>query len=89
VNAGNVLVINGRKVFPIGLSPGPPNNSQTPSGKDALQEFRDAGALLFRINQTNNWNSQVISNQQAALDWAAQHGMYVWKSPGCSSCSSD
>jgi hypothetical protein len=78
VNSDNALVLNGRKVFPIGLSPGPPNNSTTPTGKDALQEFRDAGALLFRINQNNNWSSQLIADQQAALDWAAQHDMYCW-----------
>ncbi len=78
VNADHALVINGRKVFPIGFSPGPPNNGTTPQGKDALQELRDAGALLFRMAQTSNWDSTVISNQQVALDWAAQHGMYVW-----------
>jgi len=78
VNADNALVINGRKVFTIGFSPGPPNNGTTPQGKDALQELRDAGALLFRIAQTTSWNSTVISNQQVALDWAAQHGMYCW-----------
>jgi hypothetical protein len=78
VDSNNVLVVNGRKVFSIGFSPGPPNNSVTPWGKDAMQEFSDAGALLFRINQTNNWNSQLITIQQAALDWAGQHGMYCW-----------
>jgi hypothetical protein len=78
VNSDNILLLNGRKVFTIGLSPGPPNNSQTPSGADALQELREAGSLLFRMNQTNNWNSQVIADQQAALDWAAQHDMYCW-----------
>ena len=46
VNSDNVLVINGQKVFLIGLSPGPPNYGTTPSGKDALQELRDAGALI-------------------------------------------
>src|SRR4051812_14660641 len=78
VNADNVLVLNGRKVFPIGFSPGPPTYGQTPEGIDALKEFHDAGALLFRITQTANWNSQVIADQQAALDWAAQHDMYCW-----------
>ncbi len=78
VDADKVLVLNGRKVFPIGFSPGPPTNGKTPDGNDALQEFHDAGALLFRITQTINWNSQLITNQQAALDWAAQHGMYCW-----------
>src|SRR5204863_1181050 len=74
----NVLVINGHKVFSIGFSPGPPTNGKTPTGDDAMQEFRDAGALLFRIVQNNNWDSTVIAQQQAALDWAAQHGMYIW-----------
>jgi len=78
VTAENILVINGRKVFAIGFSPGPPTNGKTPSGADALQELRDAGALLFRISQTTDWNSNVISNQQAALDWAYQHGMFCW-----------
>src|ERR1035437_5632746 len=78
VNADRALVINGRKVFPIGFSPSPPTYGTTPTGKDALQELRDAGGLLFRMNQTTDWSSQVISDQQAALDWAAQHGMYVW-----------
>ncbi|EEF61791.1 Immunoglobulin I-set domain protein [Pedosphaera parvula Ellin514] len=78
VDANQVLMINGRKVFAIGFSPGPPTYGKTSSGNDALQELRDAGAVLFRITQTNNWDSQVISDQQAALDWAAQHGMYCW-----------
>jgi hypothetical protein len=78
VTADNILVINGRKVFPIGFSPGPPNNSQIPTGGDALQELRDAGALLFRMSQTTDWDSTVISNQTAALDWANQHGMFCW-----------
>ena len=78
VNADNVLILNGRKVFPIGFSPGPPTNGQTPAGKDAMQEFRDAGALLVRMSQSSNWSTQVIADQQAALDWAYQHGMFCW-----------
>lgn len=77
LNADHVMVLNGRKVFPITLSPGPPNNSVTPAGGDALQELRNAGALMFRISQSGNWTSTIASNTQAALDWAAQHGMYV------------
>ena len=75
---GKEELINGRKVFPIGMSPGPPNRGTTPTGKDALQELREAGALLFRMSQSGNWNSTVISNQQVALDWAAEQGIYVW-----------
>lgn len=78
VNTDNVLVVNGRKVFPIGFSPGPPTFGKTSTGADALQELRDAGGLLFRMVQTTAWDATVISNQQAALDWASRHGMYCW-----------
>src|SRR5437763_1643959 len=66
VNADKVLVLNGHKVFPIGFSPGPPTNGKTSTGTDAMQELRDAGALLVRMSQTANWDSQVIADQQAA-----------------------
>lgn len=78
VNADKVLTINGTKIFPIGFSPGPPTNGLTPAGGDALQELRDAGGILFRMSQSTIWSPQVIADQQAALDWAAQHGMYCW-----------
>src|SRR5712671_6881113 len=78
VNADNVLVLNGKKVFTIGFSPGPPNYGVTPTGGDGLQELRDGGALLFRITQSSNWDTNVVATQQAALDWAQQHGMYCW-----------
>ena len=78
LDSNKVFVINGRKVFPIGFFSGPPINGQTPDGRDAMQEFRDAGALLFKMIQTNNWSSQVMADQQAALDWAYQHGMFCW-----------
>ena len=78
VNSNNVLVINGTNVFPLGFSPGPPLNSATPWGTDAMQELRNAGGLLYRMNQTGNWNSSLMVTQQSVLDWAEQHGMYVW-----------
>jgi hypothetical protein len=76
INSDKVMVINGRKTFPITLSPGPPTNAKTPDGIDALEELRSAGATMFRIVQTSDWNSELIATQQAALDWAAQHDMY-------------
>ena len=78
VDSNNVLVVNGQKVFPIGFSPGPPLNGTTPWGTDAMQELRNAGGLLYRMNQTTTWSSNLIATQQSILDWAGQHGMYVW-----------
>src|SRR5687767_5337334 len=76
IDSNKVMILNGRKVFPITFSPGPPTYSKTPGGDDALKELRDGGALIIRMAQTTDWNSQVISNQQAALDWAQDQGMY-------------
>jgi hypothetical protein len=70
VDTNNVLIINGAKKFIIGYSAGPPNNSLAPDGQDALQELRNAGSLLFRIEQTNDWDNQLIATEQTALDWA-------------------
>ena len=78
INADKVLVFNGQKKFTVGFSPGPPIGGVTPTGRDALEELREAGGLLFRMTQTTDWNSTVISNQIAALDWAAAHDMFVW-----------
>src|SRR3954468_14848576 len=55
VDSDSVLSVNGRRVFPIGFSPGPPINGRTPTGDDALQEFRNAGAILIRMSQTTDW----------------------------------
>jgi hypothetical protein len=76
IDADKVLVINGRKVFPISMSPGPLTHSRTPTGIDALQELREAGVLIIRMTQTTDWNAQVRSNQQAQLDWAQEQGMF-------------
>jgi hypothetical protein len=76
INADKVMVLNGRKVFPITLTPGPPNHSKTPLDDDALTELGQAGVLAFRIAQTVDWNSQLIATQHEALSWAQQNGMY-------------
>ena len=76
INADKVLVVNGRKVFPVLMSPGPPTHGRTPTGHDALEELREAGVLMIRMLQTNDWNAQVRSQQQAQLDWAHEHGMF-------------
>jgi hypothetical protein len=76
INADKVMVLNGRKVFPITLTPGPPNNAKTPLGDDALAELGQAGVVAFRIAQSTDWDSQLIATQHDALNWAQQNGMY-------------
>src|SRR5687768_17660587 len=61
IDADKVLVINGRKVFPITMSPGPPTAGRTPLGDDALEELADGGTLMIRMAQTSDWNDSVIA----------------------------
>src|SRR5438552_16603241 len=48
INADQVLVIDGKKVFPIGFTTPPPPDGKTPQGKNAIQELADAGASILR-----------------------------------------
>ncbi len=84
-SADHVIMINGRKVFPIGLTMGPPIGALTPDGVNGLSELRSAGALFIRTGTHGAWNDTVIATEQAWLDAAAQSGMYCWSYLGSSS----
>ena len=79
--ATGCLVIDGRKVFPIGLSEAPPLGGKTPDGKDAWEEVSSAGANFIRSG-LREWNLQQIDNQiageRARMDAAAAHGLFTW-----------
>jgi hypothetical protein len=76
-----VLVVDGRKVFPIGFSNPPPLGRKAPSGKDGLQELKDAGASFVRTGR-GDWSLSSIEAQlaaeQALEDAAAAHGLLCW-----------
>lgn len=78
INADRVTVINGRKVFPIGLTQGPAVGALTPDGKNGLAELRSAGATFVRTGTHYAWNNEVIAAEQAWLDAVADVGMYTW-----------
>ena len=76
-----VLVIDGQKVFPIGLSLPPRVGGKTPDGKDAWQELEAGGASFVRTGRAD-WDAQQIDAQIAAekklQDAAAAHGLHCW-----------
>jgi hypothetical protein len=79
INMDNVLVINGRKVFPIGFTLGPPPDAKTPSGKNGLQELADAGGAFIRTGALRrNWDEETLVTEQQWEDAAASHGLYCW-----------
>ena len=73
INTDKVLVINARKLFPIGFTMAPPPDGKTPDDSDALAELRDAGATLLRTGPMgSDWNDDVIEQEQEWLDAPAR-----------------
>jgi hypothetical protein len=75
------LVIDGQKVFPVGLSEAPPVTGKTPDGTDAWSEVAGAGVTFIRSG-FRNWSLPQIDNQLAAeratMDAAAAHRLHTW-----------
>src|SRR5437867_6477166 len=79
IDTNQVLVIDGKKVFPIGFTRPPPPDGKAPNGKNGIEEHRDAGATLLR---TGAWggpcNDETIAVEQRFEDAAAKYGMHCW-----------
>jgi hypothetical protein len=75
------LRIGGEKIFPLGLSNGPPLGGKTPDGKDGLQELADAGVTFIRTGR-GDWAAgrfdEQLAAERAQLDAAASHGLLCW-----------
>jgi hypothetical protein len=73
------LLIDGRKVFPIGLSDAPPLGGKTPNGNDGWAEVAAAGVNFIRTGR-NDWSLAAVDAQVASergrLDAAASHGLH-------------
>src|SRR5438105_2486847 len=46
INSDQVLIIDDKKVFPIGFTTPPPPEGKTPEGKNGIEELADAGATF-------------------------------------------
>src|SRR6266566_4813406 len=81
IDSTGCIVIDGQKVFTIGLSEAPPLGGQTPDARDAWTEVAGAGANFVRTG-FRDWSLQQIDSQIAAergrMDAAAAHGMHCW-----------
>jgi len=80
INQDGVLVVNGKKILPIGFSNGPPPDGRTPDGRSAFLEIKEAGGTFFRSGVRGNekWSSAVIEQEQVSMDAAARYGLYCW-----------
>ncbi len=79
--ATGALLLEGRKVFPLVLSDGPPLGAKAPDGGNAFAEIAAGGANFIRVGR-HDWSLESIDQQIAAerevLDAAAAHGLHAW-----------
>jgi hypothetical protein len=79
INSDNVLVINGKKVFPIGFTLAPLPDAKAPNGKNGIEELADAGGTFFRTGANGHpWDEETFVTEQKWEDAAARYGMYCW-----------
>jgi len=74
INSDLVLVIDGRKVFPIGFTLPPPPDGKTPDGKNGIAELASAGATFMRTG--GPWTPATLEREQKYMDAAARYGMH-------------
>lgn len=72
------ILVNGKPLFPIVLTPGPPLGATTPWDTDALAETTEAGVNVFRIGSGGTWTSSDLANVLAYDRAAAALGAYTW-----------
>ena len=79
IDANHVLVIDGKKVFPIGFTMPPPPDGKAPNGKNGIEELHDAGVTFLRTGVMGGpWNDEAIAKEKAYQDAAAKYGMHCW-----------
>lgn len=79
INPDQVLVIDGKKAFPIGFTMPPPPDGKAPNGKNAIEELHDAGATFLRTGVMGGpWNDEAIAQEKKFQDAAAKYGMHCW-----------
>jgi hypothetical protein len=73
------LVIDGRTIFPIGLSNPPPLGGLAPSGQNGIDAVIDAGVNILKVNpKTDGFNDADLTMVRKVLDQAANRGIHTW-----------
>ncbi len=74
LDEAGVLVVDGKKVFPITLTVVPGPDAKAPDGKQAYAQFADDGVMFMRSGKPA-WNAETIAGEKAMQDAAAAGGM--------------
>jgi hypothetical protein len=72
-----ILLVNGRPMFPIGVSLPPPPDERAPSGRSSFAELRHAGINFLRTGPANTgyWSESDLQNELAVEAAAARYNL--------------
>lgn len=78
IRPDNVIVINGRPVFPIGFTPCPAPGAKAPDGRDGMAVIAEAGGLMMRTGpkESGRWDAATIQSEKKWEAAAARNGMF-------------
>jgi hypothetical protein len=74
LDPNGVLVIDGKRVFPITLTIVPGPDAKAPTGKHAYAEFVDGGVSFIRTGKPD-WNDETTRLEQLTQRAAAKYGL--------------
>ncbi len=74
---GGILFVDGKPVFPIGFTQGPPPGAKTPEGSDAYAELATNGTVFHRTGPVpHNWGPEAEAALDRILERSAETRFY-------------
>lgn len=73
----NVVMVDGKPVFPIGFITGPPPGTKTPSGGDAYEELKRNGTVFLwaGVFQRQKWDPESEASLDRMMAFCAKKGI--------------
>src|SRR5579864_5836381 len=83
IGTGGQLLVEGRKVFPIGFTTGPPTGAKTPNGNNAFAELAKNGFVFFQwLSRQKPWGPGPQAEVDELMQEADRNGVKIAPSLG-------
>lgn len=77
------LLVDGKAVFPIGFTTGPPTGAKAPNGNNAFAELSKNGFVFFQwLSRQLPWDAKLQAEVDALMEEASRNGVKIAPSLG-------